>query len=200
MKNNPTQEPKSSNCSGGGAEPGRVAEMLEELRALLANEQELHHKRWNRSLPFGDYIVDRWEKAKALGFGEGSSIYDSALVLGDVKVGKCTWIGPFTVLDGSGGGLVIGDYCSISAGVQIYTHDTVEWAISGGKATSARAPVRIGSRCYIGPNVVISRGVSIGDSCVIGANAFVNKDIPSGMRAWGSPAKCQAKVGCREEH
>lgn len=185
---------------GGGADSGRVAELLDELRALFANEREAVQKRWNRSLPLGDYIVDRWEKANALGFGEGSSIYDSALVLGDVRVGKHTWIGPFSVLDGSGGGLVIGDYCSISAGVQIYTHDTVEWATSGGKAAPARAPVRIGSRCYIGPNVIISRGVSIGDGCVIGANAFVNKDIPSGMRAWGTPAKCQAKAGCREEH
>jgi acetyltransferase-like isoleucine patch superfamily enzyme len=161
---------------------------------LLANERELVQKRWNRSLPLGDYIVDRWGKAKALGFGEGSSIYDSALVLGDVKVGEHTWIGPFTVLDGSGGGLTIGDYCSISAGVQIYTHDTVDWAISGGKSAPEQASVRIGSRCYIGPNVVISKGIMIGDGCVIGANAFVNKSIPSGMRAWGTPAECRGKV------
>ena len=110
------------------------------------------------SLPFGDYIVDRWEKAKNLGFGEGSSIYDSAIVIGDVKVGKNTWIGPFTVLDGTGG-LEIGDTCSISAGVQIYTHDTVEWAISGGKHPKEQAPVQIGNRCYIGPNSIISKGV-----------------------------------------
>ena len=29
--------------------------------------------------------------------------YDSVLVIGDVQVGKNTWIGPFVVLDGSGG-------------------------------------------------------------------------------------------------
>jgi acetyltransferase-like isoleucine patch superfamily enzyme len=95
---------------------------------------------------------------------------------------------------------VICDDCSISAGVQIYTHDTVEWAISGGKSTPEQTPVRIGSRCYIGPNVIISRWVSIGGRCVIGANAFVNKDIPSGMCAWGTTAKCQAKTVCRKEH
>ena len=155
---------------------------------MLAQEQFLVQERWNRSLPFGDYIVDRWEKAKALGFGEGSSIYDSALVMGDVIVGKNTWIGPFTVLDGSGG-LIIGDYCSISAGVHIYSHDTVEWATSGGKAAPAQAPVRIGSRCYIGPNVIISRGVTIGDGCVIGANSFLNSDLAAGSKAWGTPAR-----------
>lgn len=112
---------------------------------MLANEQELVPKRWNRILPFGDYIVDRWAKTKALGFVGASSIYDSALVLGGVEIGIDTWIGPFTVLDGTGGGLVVGDYCSISAGVRIYTHDTVEWATSGGEATPATAPVGSGT-------------------------------------------------------
>jgi acetyltransferase-like isoleucine patch superfamily enzyme len=156
---------------------------------LLVNERELVQKRWSRSLPFCDYIVDRWEKAKALGFGEGSSIYDSALVLGEVKVGEHTWIGPFTVLDGSGGGLMIGDYCSISAGVQIYTHDTVAWANSGGNRPPDKSPVVIGDRCYIGPNAVISKGVKIGDGCIIGANSFVNSDISAGQKAWGTPAR-----------
>lgn len=143
---------------------------------------------WNRSLPFGDYIVDRWQKARDLGFGEGSSIYDSALVLGDVQVGKNTWIGPFTVLDGSGG-LEIGDNCSISAGVQIYTHDTVKWATSGGLEQAERALVRIGHNCYIGPQTIISKGISIGVGCVIGANSLVNQNIPDHSRAWGTPVK-----------
>jgi len=99
-----------------------------------------------------------------------------------------TWIGPFTILDGSGG-LTIGDYCSISAGVQIYTHDTVQWAISGGKYEAERSAVKIGSRCYIGPNVIISKGVTIGDGCVIGACSLVNCDIPSDSKAWGVPVK-----------
>ena len=88
-------------------------------------------KQYNRSLPFADMLFDRWERAKLLGFGEGTSIYDSCVVLGNVKVGKNTWIGPNTLLDGSGE-LSIGDNCSISAGVQIYSHDSVKWAISVG--------------------------------------------------------------------
>ncbi len=143
-------------------------------------------KKWNRTLPFADYIIDRFEKAKILGFGEGSSIYDSSLVIGDVKVGTNTWIGPFTVLDGSGG-LAIGNFCSISAGVQIYSHDTVNWAQSGGALKLEKASTSIGSNCYIGPNVVITKGVSIGDNCVIGANSLVLSDIPADSKAFGSP-------------
>jgi acetyltransferase-like isoleucine patch superfamily enzyme len=165
---------------------------------MLTHQSTLVQQRWHRSLPFGDYVVDRWAKAKALGFGGGSSIYDSALVLGDVKVGRNTWIGPFTVLDGSGG-LEIGDNCSVSAGVQIYSHDTVNWATSGGTAPPDRAPVRIGSNCYIGPNAIISKGVTIGDGCVIGANSLVNRDVPTGRRVWGTPARCQSGTLAKDE-
>lgn len=155
--------------------------MLKELAAEV-------RERWHRSLPVGDYLVDRWQKAADLGFGEGTSIYDSSLVLGDVRVGKNTWIGPFTVLDGSGG-LKIGDHCSISAGVQIYSHDSVQWATSGGTSGLERSPVSIGSRCYIGPNVIVTKGVTIGDGCVIGANSLVLNDIPAGMKAFGTPCR-----------
>ena len=96
---------------------------------MLAQKQSSLQQQWNRSLPFAYYTVDRWQKAATLGFGEGASIYDSTLVLGNMKVGKHRWIGPFSVLDGSSA-LEIGDFCCISAGVQIYTHDTVKWAIS----------------------------------------------------------------------
>ena len=193
MADETAPKPNFLNCSEGGAETIRLGALLEELRALLSQETATIQQKWQRSLPFGDYVVDRWKKAHKLGFGYGSSIYDSSLVLGNVKVGKNTWIGPFTVLDGSGS-LEVGDFCSISAGVQIYTHDTVTWATSGGVAPSERAPVQIGNRCYIGPNAIISMGVKIGDGCVIGANSFVNTNIPSGMKAWGSPCRVIGKT------
>lgn len=176
----------------------RIDVLLNELRDLLGREMETVQQRWHRSLPFADYVVDRWRKAKLLGFSEGSSIYDSSLVLGDVKVGRNTWIGPFTVLDGSGG-LEIGENCSISAGVQIYTHDTVAWATSGGHCSVVKASVHIGDRCYIGPNAIISKGVKIGSGCVIGANSFVNGDIPDGKKAWGTPARVVGAASLNKE-
>lgn len=163
--------------------------LLDKLRAFwLLRRRELNEK-YARTLPFGEYVVDRWEKAKELGFGKGTSIYDSSVVIGDVKVGEQTWIGPFTILDGSGGGLEIGSHCSISAGVQIYTHDTVARSLTSGQAPIITAPTKIGSNCYIGPNVVIAKGVNIGDSVVIGANSLVLKDLPSGCKAFGTPCR-----------
>src|SRR5260370_23859711 len=135
-------------------------DLTRQIVELWRRLQEQVDDGWDRTLPFGDYFVDRWEKAKRLGFGEGTSIYDSSLVLGDVKVGKGTWIGPFTVLDGSGG-LTIGDHCSISAGVHLYTHDTVRRVLSGGTHAIARAATAIGSPCVIGPNTVVVQCGSI---------------------------------------
>ncbi len=163
-------------------------ELLGNLKGFWQERRRAVDAKFRRTLPFGDYVVDRWEKARELGFGEGTSIYDSALVLGEVRVGANTWIGPGVVLDGSGG-LSIGSHCSISAGVQVYSHDTVRWALSGGSAPSERSPTSIGNNCYIGPLTVIARGVTIGDGCVIGAHSLVLHDIPAGSKAFGSPCR-----------
>lgn len=162
--------------------------LLGELRRLWVQRQRDVDAQWSRTLPLADYVVDRWEKARLLGFGEGTSIYDNALVLGNVKVGEHTWIGPNTVLDGTGT-LEIGPHCDISAGVQIYTHDTVMRTVTGGQGSVVYATTRIGARCYIGPGTIIAKGVTIGDGCIIGANSLVLHDIPSGSKAFGTPCR-----------
>ena len=108
---------------------------------------------YNRSHSFGDYFTDRQKRAEKEGFGEGSTVYDNVLIIGDVKVGKNTWIGPNVILDGSGG-LEIGDYCSISAGVQIYSHNTVQWSNSLGNEKINKSKTIIGNGVYIGPNSI----------------------------------------------
>jgi len=164
--------------------------LIKRLNELLRQEKFDHYK---RLLPFGEMFGDRWEKARFYGFGQGTSIYDSSIVLGDVTVGSNCWIGPNTILDGSGG-LEIGDHCDVSAGSQIYTHDTVCRVIF--ESEISHAPVRIGSHVYIGPNVVIAKGVTIGDYVIIGANSLVKSNIPSNSKGWGTPF--QIKGTCRE--
>lgn len=170
-----------------------IEELLNNLKLLWIERRRMIDAKFKRTLPFADYIVDRWEKANELGFGEGSSIYDSAVVFGDVKVGIRTWIGPSAILDGSGG-LEIGSYCSISAGVQIYSHDSVKWTISGGLSDYEYAKTKIGDNCYIGPNTVIAKGVTIGNGCIIGANSVVLNDLPAGSKAYGIPCHPMGKV------
>ena len=174
-------------------EPEKANEFYSKLRNFYEKcriENRFKHK---RSLSFGDYFTDRWERAKFEGFGEGSSVYDNVLVLGDVSVGKNCWIGPNCILDGSGC-LVIGDNCDISGGVHIYTHHTVRQAVSMGKEPVEKKPTKIGNGVYIGPNSIVEMGVNIGDQCVIGAMSFVNKDLPARTKAYGIPAKAVGRV------
>jgi acetyltransferase-like isoleucine patch superfamily enzyme len=168
-------------------------ELKKVLFEIFKELRDQRRREWRRVLPVGDELSDRWEKARYLGFGEGTSIYDSSLVIGDVKVGKNTWIGPFTILDGSGG-LEIGDNCSIASGVQIYSHETVFWALSGGKMKYSRAKTAIGNCCYIGPNTIVSKGVKIGDHCLIGANSLVNMNLDGYSIANSSPCQVIGKV------
>lgn len=165
-----------------------------ELISLYKKRRNEVKKKWNRVLPFNELISDRWEKAQFLNGLSGSSIYDNSYVFGKVSIGKNTWIGPYTILDGSGGKLSIGDFCSISSGVQIYTHNTVNWALTGGKSEYEKKSVRIGDNCYIGPNSIIAMGSTIGKCSIIGSSSFVNSKIPSHSIAFGSPAKIVGKV------
>jgi acetyltransferase-like isoleucine patch superfamily enzyme len=158
---------------------------MRETRDRLRLQMREH---WARDVPFEDLVFDRWERARALGFGANTSIYQSSYLYGDVKVGHDTWIGPFTLLDGSGG-LTIGNWCSISTGVHVYTHDTVARALSAGRVGPEVASVAIGDSCYIGAQSVIAKGVTIGERSVVGANSFVNRDVPAFTVVAGTPAR-----------
>lgn len=165
----------------------------EQLVDLLTNcyheREKFLQEKFGRSLPFQDAMFDRWERAEKLGFGNGASVYNSSAIFGKVSVGRNSWIGPNTILDGSGAELTIGSYCSVSAGVHIYTHDTVLWALSMGELDKHVAPVTIGNAVYIGSQSIIAAGTSIGTRCVIAANSFVSGNVPDGTVFGGSPAR-----------
>ena len=173
------------------ANPPSSLTLLENIKQMLKELRLDTFSKLKRHVSIIDLLSDRWETAKFYGFGDGTSCYNNVLILGNVKVGKNTWIGPNVILDGSGD-LTIGDYVSISSGVQIYTHHTVEWSISLGKESAKRMPTIIGNGVYIGPNSVIQMGVSIGDGAIIGAMSFVNKDVPASGKYYGIPAVSQA--------
>lgn len=123
-----------------------------------------------------------------------------ALFVGEPTVGEGTWIGPFTVIDGSGG-LTIGKGCDISAGAQIYTHSTVARCVSERRHASVdRRPTEIGDFVHVGANAIVLMGARIGHHSVVAAGAVVREGmevppysvvvgvpgrvIPDGARKW----------------
>jgi acetyltransferase-like isoleucine patch superfamily enzyme len=117
-----------------------------------------------------------------------------ALVVGEPEIGEGTWIGPFCVVDGSGG-LTVGAGCDISAGAQIYTHSTVRRCVSGRTYEVVdRAPTTLGDRVFVGANAVVNMGVTIGDGAVVGAGAVVTRDVAAGAIVAGVPARVVGRV------
>jgi acetyltransferase-like isoleucine patch superfamily enzyme len=117
-----------------------------------------------------------------------------AWIIGEPAIGEGTWIGAFTVVDGSGG-LVIGSGCDISCGAQIYTHSSVKRCVSGRRFSEVeRRPTTIGDRVFVGANAVINMGVTIGDEAVVAAGAVVTKDVPARTVVAGVPARPVARV------
>jgi acetyltransferase-like isoleucine patch superfamily enzyme len=166
------------------------------LKKLWISLIELHHfcrehtkKNYQRINPFYEDIFD-WSERGSYWAQEAKhiTIYNSATLIGNVKIGEHTWIGPFCTLDG-GGELKIGRYCSISTGCQLLTHDTVKWALSGGKMPYEYASIKIGDCCFLGSHAVVTKGVTIGNHCLIAAGALITKDVNDFTIVGGVPGR-----------
>ena len=102
----------------------------------------------------------------------------------NLKLGKNTQIGTFTVIDALDG-VEIENNVKIGFGCAILSFSSIDG--KGGKTI-------LGKNCSIGSHAIIVPGVTVGENSIVGANSFVNKNIPSNEVWVGSPAKFLKKI------
>lgn len=87
--------------------------------------------------------------------------------------------------------LSIGDYCKITRGVVILTHDYSRSVLrmKYKEILGEAANTKIGKNVFIGMNCIILMGTNIGDNVIIGAGSIVTHDIPGDVVAAGNPAR-----------
>lgn len=169
------------------------------LEDYLSDRRDEMKKKFDRVLPTGELLFNRFDKGRYLNCGEGSSVYDTSIIMGDVRIGKHVWIGPYSLLEGINGRLTIGDFVSINTGVCIYTHDSTKYYVSGGQAPFRKGDVTIGDNTVIGTMSMVGCNVKIGSHCVIGAHSMVVADVPDYSIAAGVPARIIGQVKCMED-
>ena len=87
---------------------------------------------------------------------------------------------------GFGRHITLGDEVVVSARVRILCHDAARGYQTG---VYRIAPVKVGSRTFIGADSVVLAGVTIGEDVVVGAGSVITKDVPDGVIVAGNPAR-----------
>ena len=160
-----------------------------QLINILDEKRKQMKEQYSRVLPSGELLWNRFDKAEFCDSGEGSSIYDTSIIMGNVSIGDNVWIGPYTILEGINAPIIIGNFVSINAGALIYSHDSTKYYVSGGIVPFKKGAVSIGDYTVVGSMSMIACGVSIGSHCVIGAHSMVTSDVPDNSIYAGVPAK-----------
>jgi acetyltransferase-like isoleucine patch superfamily enzyme len=121
---------------------------------------------------------------------------------GDVKVGKGTFVNPYTVIAStSDAPITIGAFCSIAGFVYIIsgnhniklpsTYQTSSGIYSAifKNNLGKKRPIIIGNDVWIGTHAIILSGVTIGDGAIIGAGSIVTKNVEPYSIVAGTPAR-----------
>jgi maltose O-acetyltransferase len=125
---------------------------------------------------------------------------DIVAVGGNIKIGNGVFFNKDCMIV-SMNAITIGNYCQIGEMTAIYDHDhnLHDFNKPISKQGFSTKPVSIGNNVWVGGKVFIKAGVTIGDNVIIGANSVVTKDVPSGMIAYGNPAKYRPPVPIKNQ-
>ncbi|HEY79095.1 MAG TPA: gamma carbonic anhydrase family protein [Dehalococcoidia bacterium] len=135
--------------------------------------------------------------------GKESYVSDTALVIGDVRIGNNCYIGHGAILRGDYGTIEVGDGTAIEEGVVVHAPPEGMCSI-GKKVTVGHGAIihskSIGDMSVIGMGAVLSVRAELGERSVAGEGAVVKADqkIPDGKVAVGNPARVVREVSSKD--
>lgn len=113
-------------------------------------------------------------------------IHPSVVVSPSATVGDGTVLMPNVVVNA---GAKIGRFCIVNTGATIDHDDVLEDGVQISPGVSAAGNVHFREWCFIGTGASLIPGVNVGAEATVGAGAVVIRDIPTGARAVGVPAR-----------
>lgn len=126
-------------------------------------------------------------------------VFPTAVVIGNVKLGKEVWVGPGAVLRGDYGEIEVGDYSAVEDNVVIHARPSEKTVVGKhvtiGHLSVIHTPV-IEDWVVVGMGSTISDFAKVGEWSAVAEGAVVrNKsEIPPGSIAAGVPAKVIGQV------
>jgi gamma-carbonic anhydrase len=137
--------------------------------------------------------LDTFLRAKPR-LGQGVYIAQSAVVLGDVRIGDHSSIWYHATARGDINYIEIGHHTNVQDNAVLHLADEYP-CIIGNYVTIGHSAIvhacKLGNEILIGMGATVLDGAVIEDQCLIGANALVTvgTKIPAGSLVMGSPAK-----------
>lgn len=130
---------------------------------------------------------------------ESAYIHKTAVIIGNVHIGKDVYVGPGAAIRGDWGEIVIEDGCNVQENCVIHMFPGVSIRLEKGAHIGHGAVVHganIGENCLVGMNAVVMDRVNLGKNSIVGALSFVPADTqiePQSMVV-GNPARVVKKV------
>ncbi len=145
----------------------------------------------------------RFDGKKPVVGNDGSYVSETAIIIGDVRVGKRCYIGHGAILRGDYGTIVIGDETAVEEGAVVHAPPDDTCFIGEGVTIGHGAIIhcrRIGDSVGIGMGAILSIRSEIGSGSIVAEGSIVKREqiVPESVIVAGNPARKVKDVTDRE--
>jgi len=121
-------------------------------------------------------------------------VHPSAVVMGDVTLGKQVSIWPTAVLRGDMDAIKIGDWTNVQDGCVLHVDTGIPLLIGNSVTIGHRAVLHsctIGDNTLVGIGAIVLDGAEVGENCLIAAGTLISpgKKIPPNSLVMGQPGR-----------